>query len=129
MIHSACLLREINFSLRVLRPLLTFDMDLKIGDQVFYTRSTGLRVPAKVVGHSDEGYVELEYHQDGVRVVNHRCPVDALSFGIPSWDSPPPFPLSRPAAMGVSEEISQELPPHMPSDETSGSPIRGKLGG
>ena len=101
-------------------------MDLKIGDQVFYTRSTGLRVPAKVVGHSDEGYVELEYHQDGVRVVNHRCPVDALSFGIPSWDSPPPSLLSWPAAMGVSEEISQELPPHMPGDEIGGSPIRGR---
>ena len=37
-------------------------------DKVFYTRSAGLRVPAKVVGRSDEGYVELEYHQDGVRV-------------------------------------------------------------
>ena len=47
-------------------------MDLNIGDNVFYTRPTGLRVPAKVVGHSDEGYVELEYHQDGVRVINHH---------------------------------------------------------
>ena len=58
-------------------------MDLKIGDSVLYTRSTGLRVPAKVVGHTDEGYVELEYLQDGVRVINHHCPIDALSFGIP----------------------------------------------
>ena len=38
-------------------------------DKVFYSL-TGLRVPAKVVGHSDEGYVELEYHQGGVWVVN-----------------------------------------------------------
>ena len=34
-IHSACLLWEINFC----RSLLTFDMDLDIGDKVFYTRS------------------------------------------------------------------------------------------
>ena len=34
-------------------------MDLDIGDKVFYTKSTGLRVPAKVVGCSDEGYVDL----------------------------------------------------------------------
>ena len=36
------------------------------GDKVFYTRSTWLRVPVKVVDHSNEGYVELEYHQAGV---------------------------------------------------------------
>ena len=48
-------------------------MDLNIGDSVFYTQSTGLRVPAKVVGHSDKGYVELEYHQDGVRIINHQA--------------------------------------------------------
>ena len=39
---------------------------------------------------------------------------------------PPPSPLSRLAAMGVSEEISQELPSHKPGDETDGSPIRGR---
>ena len=50
-IHSACG-RSI-FAARILRPLLTFDMDLDIGDKVFYTRSTGFRVPTKVVGHSD----------------------------------------------------------------------------
>ena len=36
-----------------------------------------------MVGHSDEGYVDLKNHQDGVRVVNHQCPIDAISFGIP----------------------------------------------
>ena len=97
-IHSAVCCGRSIFAVRVLRPLLLFDMDLNIGDSVFYTPSTGLRVPAKVVGHSDEEYVELEYHQDGVRVINHHCPMDALSFGIPSWDSPPPTPSSPPAA-------------------------------
>ena len=87
-------------------------MDLNIGDKVFYTKSTGLRVPAKVVGHSDEGYVELEYHQDGVRAVNHHCPMDALSFGILSWDSPPPSPSSLPADP-------------IPGDASGGSPLRG----
>ena len=47
-----------------------------------------LPVPVKVVGNSDEGYVELEYHQDGLRVVNHRCPMDFISFDITSFDSP-----------------------------------------
>ena len=77
----------------VLRPLLIFVMDLSIGDKVFYTRSTRIRVPAKVVGHSDDGYVELEYYQDGVRVVNHGCRIDSISFGIPKLDSPPPSPF------------------------------------
>ena len=88
-------------------------MDLKIGDSVFYTRSTGLRVPAKIAGHSDEGYEELEYLQNGVCVINHRWPIDALSFGIPSWDSPPPTPSSPPAA-------------DVPGDATGGSPLRGR---
>ena len=88
-------------------------MDLDIGDKVFYTRSTGLRVPAQVVGRSDEGYVELEYHQDGVRVVNHCCPMDAVSFGIPGWDSPPSSPSSPPAD-------------HLPGDASGGSPLRGR---
>ena len=51
-------------------------MESTIGGKVSYTRSTGLQVPTKVVGHSDKGFVELEYHQDGVQVVNHRCPMD-----------------------------------------------------
>ena len=72
----------------VLRPLLIFVMDLSIGDNVFYTRSTRIPVPAKVIGHSDDGYVELEYYQDGVRVVNHGCRIDSISFGIPKLDSP-----------------------------------------
>ena len=93
-------------------------MDLNIGDSVFYTRSTGLRVPAKVVGHSDEGYVELEYHQDGVRVINHHCPMDAISFGIPSWDSPPPTPSSPPPptspVMRLVAALSVAVHPHHP---------------
>jgi hypothetical protein len=86
-------------------------MELTIGDKVFYARLTGLRVPRKVVGHSDEGYVGLEYHQDCVRVVNHRCPIDSISFGIPSLDPPPPSP---------------EVPPDVLSDEGDGSPRRGR---
>ena len=65
-------------------------LELTIGDKVFCTKSTGLPIPAKVVGHSDAGYVELEYHQDGVRVVNHGCSMHSISFGIPSLNSPPP---------------------------------------
>ena len=45
-------------------------MELHIGDKVFYTRSTGVRVPATVVGAPRGGFVELEYYQDAVRVVN-----------------------------------------------------------
>ena len=73
---------------RVLRPLLLLVVELTIGDKVFYTRSTRLRGRAKVVGHFDEGYVELEFHQDGVPVVNRQCPIDSTSFGISSLDSP-----------------------------------------
>ena len=79
-----------------------------MGDKVFYTRATGLRVSAKVVGHSDKGYVELEYDQGGVRGVNHHCPTDSISFGIPSLNSPPP---------------SLEAPPDVPGDEGDGSPL------
>ena len=80
------------FALCVLRPLLLFFIELSIGDRVFYTRSAGLRVPAKVVGLLHDGHVELEYDQRGVRVVNHRCPMDPISFGIPSLESPSPSP-------------------------------------
>ena len=45
--------------------LLLFVMELSIGDEVFYTRSTGLRVPAKVVGLLHDRHVELEYDQGG----------------------------------------------------------------
>ena len=55
----------------------------------------------------------MEYLQDGVRVINHHCPIDALSFGIPSWDSPPPTLSSPPAA-------------DVPGDATGGSPLRGR---
>ena len=49
-------------------------MDLDIGDKVSYTRWTRLPVPAKVVGRFDEGYVELEYHQDGCRSLTIVAP-------------------------------------------------------
>ena len=59
-IHSTCLLW-----------LLLFVMELSIGDRVFYTKSAGIRVPAKVVGLLHDGHVELEYDQGGVQAVNH----------------------------------------------------------
>ena len=34
-------------------------MELSIGDRVFYTKSTGLRVPVKAVGLLHDGHVEL----------------------------------------------------------------------
>ena len=64
----------------------------------------------KVVGHSDEGYVELKCHQDGLRVINHRCPMDSISFGIPSLDSPAPSP---------------EVSPDIPGNEGDGRRLRG----
>ena len=64
-------------------------MEVSIGDRVFYTRSTGLWVPAKVFGLLHNGHVELECDQGGVRAVNHRCPMISISFGIPSLESPP----------------------------------------
>ena len=53
------------------RGLLLFVVELSIRDRVFYTKSTGLRVPAKVVGLLHDGHVELEHDQGGVRVINH----------------------------------------------------------
>ena len=83
----------------VLRPLLLVIMHLSIGDKVFYTRSTGLRVTAKVVAHLDDGHVELGYYQDGVQVVNHRCHIHPISFSIPNLDPPPPtIPVKGPQA-------------------------------
>ena len=76
-------------------------MGLSIGDRVFYTKSTGLRVPPKVVGLLHDGHVELEHDQGGVRIVNHRFPMESISFGIP-LECPPPSP-SVPA-MDVSLE-------------------------
>ena len=105
--HSACLLRSITFCpSRVLTPVLLFGMELSIFDRLFYTRSTGLRVPAKVVGLLHDGHVEMEYDQGGVRVVNHQCPMDSISFGIPNLESPPPSP-SIPAL---------DVPPELPLD-------------
>ena len=107
---------EHQFAPRVLNPLLLFVMELIIGDRMFYTMSTGLQVPAKVVGLLHNGRVELEYDQGGVRVVNHRCPMDSISFGIPSLESPPPSP-SIPAI---------DVPPEVPLDPlVDGSPVRG----
>ena len=89
--------------------ILPLVLGLTIGDKVFYTKLTELSIPMKVVGHSDEGYVGLEYHQDGLRVVNHRCPMDSISFGIPGLDSAAPSP---------------EVPPNFLGDEGDGSPLR-----
>ena len=103
-IHSACLLWSISLARGVLRPLLLFVMELGIGDRVLYTKSTGLQVPTKVVGLLHDGHVELEHDQGGVQAVNHRCPMDSISFGIPSLESPPPSP-SIPAI-----DVSREVP-------------------
>ena len=84
-------------------------MELSIGDRVLYTTSTRLQVPAKVVGLLHNGHVELEYDQGGVQVVNHRCPMDSFSFGIPSLKSPPPSP-SIPA-IDVPAEVAWTPPP------------------
>ena len=46
----------------------------------------------KVIGQLHDGHVEPEYHRDGVWVVNHRCPMYSISFGIPGLESPPPSP-------------------------------------
>ena len=46
--------------------------------------------------------VELECHPDGVQAVNHRCPMDTISFDILSLDLAPP---------------SLEVPPDVPGDE------------
>ena len=67
-----------------------------------------LRVPAKVVGLSHDGHVELEHNQGGVRVVNHRCPMDCISFGIPSLESPPPSP-SIPTMMSLQKFLWNPL--------------------
>ena len=42
--------------------LLIFVMELSNGDRVFYTGSTELQVPTKVVSLLQDGHVELEYH-------------------------------------------------------------------
>ena len=52
------------------------------------TIAASLKKKKKVVGHFGEGYVEFEYHQGGVLVVNHLCPMDPISFGIPNLHSP-----------------------------------------
>ena len=62
-------------------------MELSIGDTVFYTR-----FPEKMLGFLHDGHVELVYDPGGVQVVNHRCPMDSISFGNPSLESPAPCP-------------------------------------
>ena len=59
-------------------------MDLSIGDRVFYTRSNGLRPRATVVRTAEDGFLHLEYYQDGLRVVNRQCKMESISFAIPS---------------------------------------------
>ena len=88
-------------------------MELSIGDTVFYTRSIGLQVRAKVVGLLHDGHVKLEYDQGGVRVINHQC---SISFSFFSLESPPPSP-SIPAI---------DVPPENPLDPlVDGSCVRG----
>ena len=65
----------------VLRPLLSL-MDLSNGDKVFYTRSTGLRVPMKVGDHLNDRHVELEYYRDGVGGTVHALSNCLLACGI-----------------------------------------------
>ena len=84
-IHSVCLLWSITFCPHVLTPLLLFVMELSTGDRVFYTRSTGLRVPAKLVGLLHDGHVELEYD----RVVGKPSIID-----VPWTPSPLVSPVS-----------------------------------
>ena len=66
-------------------------MELSIGDRVFYTRSTGLRVPTKVAGLLHDGHVEVEYDHGSMWVVNHRC---SISFGIPKSQVSTTIPIS-----------------------------------
>ena len=133
-------------------PLASLDlfvMELSIGDKVFYTMSTQLRVPAKVIALLHNGHAELEYHQDGVQVINHQCPMDSVPLVIPCFESPPPSPLMEaPAevffnppglespppspsirAMDVPAEVPPELPldhpHHPPGGKDNGSPVHG----
>ena len=88
-----------------------------VGDRVFYTKSIGLRVPVKVVGLLHDGHLELEYDEGGVRVVNYRCLMDSISFGVPSLESLPTSPTITVI----------DVPPEVPLDPlVDGSPIRGR---
>ena len=61
-----CLLRSICLCPSCPETCFAICMELSIGDRVFYTRSTRLWVPAKVVGLLHDGHVELEYDQGSV---------------------------------------------------------------
>ena len=112
------LLRDVILPSSFLRH--SFSMEVNIGDRVFYTRSNGVRVPATVVGMAEDGVLHLEYHQDGVRVVNRQCKMDSMSFAIPSPHSPPPS-LPRDATPSVppgtqtSAPLEEEVPLKSPS--------------
>ena len=54
-------------------------MGLSIGHRVFYTRSNGVQVLARVVETAPEGFVHFEYHQDAVKVVNQHSKIDLIS--------------------------------------------------
>ena len=56
----------------------TFFMDLSLGNRVFYTRSNGVRVPAKVVGMAGDGLIHLEYYQDALRVVHRQYKMESM---------------------------------------------------
>ena len=100
MIHSACLLWSISFCPSSLSMAETFSL------------STPTIDPPSLLGF---GYLRrwLAFCTMGMwswsmikvmRVVNHRCPMDSMSFGIPSLESPPPSP-SFPAI-----DVSMEVP-------------------
>ena len=74
----------------ILRPTFSFSMDLSIGDTVFYTRSNGVQVRARVVETAPEGFVHLEYYH-AVTSVNGHSKIESIFFVIPSSDSPPHY--------------------------------------
>ena len=104
-----------------LRP--TFSLDLSIGDEVFYTRSNGLRPPATVVGTAEDRLLHLKYYQDGLRVVNGQCKMESISFAIPSSDSPPDCPPSPPTNTQSSSPPKAPGPSPLPQ-EPGRSPSR-----
>ena len=92
----------------ILGALLLLVMELTIGDKVFYTRSTGLRVPAKVLAI----LMKDMWSWSSIKMV-FRCQSlmpHGLSFGIPSLYLSPPSP---------------EVPSNFPSDWGHRSPLWG----
>ena len=89
-IHLACLLWSIIFFTS--RPRTSFAICYGVEHwgqgvlhQVYWASGT-------CEGGWPFGHVEFEYDQGGVQAVNHGCPMDNISFGILSLESPPPSP-------------------------------------